>query len=196
MILTRTVAPAADLVSLAEAKAHCRVEASDDDALIAGYVEAASALLDGPGGRVGRALVQQTWQAECGALTGRTPFRFPVVPLIALSSISYYDRDNASQSLSAGSVTVYKEDDRAWMVPDIGTAWPAMYARPDAITVTWTAGYGTASDVPQNIAQAARLLIGHWYENREGVVVGTSASQLPEGVDDLIGLSRLGWIAA
>jgi len=37
-----------------------------------------------------------------------------------------------------------------------------------------------------DVEQAVRLLVGHWYANREGVVVGEVSSQLELGVERLL----------
>lgn len=41
------------------------------------------------------------------------------------------------------------------------------------------------------LEQAQLLLIGHWYENREAVVVGSSVADLPFAVEALAGPYRL-----
>jgi uncharacterized phage protein (predicted DNA packaging) len=40
--------------------------------------------------------------------------------------------------------------------------------------------------VPPDLKQAVRLLVGHWYENREATLVGVGAEQVPLGFWDLI----------
>ncbi|RTR01943.1 head-tail connector protein [Halomonas nitroreducens] len=63
--------------------------------------------------------------------------------------------------------------------------------------------YATAGEIPNDpetgepieaglvldddLTTAMLLLVGHWYENRESVVLGTIASDLPMAVDALIG---------
>lgn len=37
-----------------------------------------------------------------------------------------------------------------------------------------------------DVEQAILLLVGHWYANREAVVIGTSASEVPLAVDRLL----------
>jgi hypothetical protein len=44
--------------------------------------------------------------------------------------------------------------------------------------------------VPAAIKAAMKLAIGHWYENRESVVVGVTAMTLPMAFDALIGPYR------
>lgn len=188
MILNRTVAPSA-LIALGDMKTHLRVDGFEDDLLIANLIAAATEALDGPYGMIGKCLVTQTWQMQMERVTGRSEVYLPAVPFQSLTSLTYYDADNASQSLTVGDFTVYSEQDRAWIVPDIGTNWPVMYDRPDALTVTWSAGFGAASAVPQNIKHAAMQMVSHLYENR-----GDEAVSMPYSVKDLAGISRIGWV--
>lgn len=76
MRLTRIVAPSGPVVTLAEAKAHLRVDHDDDDGHITGCVLAAEGHLDGPFGTLGRCLVDQTWQAS---LAEGEAFRQPLI---------------------------------------------------------------------------------------------------------------------
>lgn len=39
---------------------------------------------------------------------------------------------------------------------------------------------------PADIQQAVKLLVGHWFENRESVVVGTSGFEVPQSVQMLV----------
>ena len=59
--------PAAQPVTLPEAKAHCRVDGSDDDALITGLIAAAVGHLDGWSGVLGRCIMPQTWRISAAA---------------------------------------------------------------------------------------------------------------------------------
>lgn len=72
--------PTDPVVTLAEAKDHLRVSHDDEDWLIAGLIDAATAHLDGVGGVLGRALNPQTWRAVfCGGAAGE----LPLVPVIS-----------------------------------------------------------------------------------------------------------------
>lgn len=63
---------------------------------------------------------------------------------------------------------------------------------PTRYQVVYQAGYAQLDDenaweAPENIQQAVLLLVGHWYENREAVVVGDSATdELPLSVSALL----------
>lgn len=180
----RTVAPAATPVSLAEAKAHLKVESTDEDTLITSLIEAATSWLDGYTGILGRALITQTWRRDFDSFGA---WRLPVGDVIALSSISYYDTDNASQTLASSVYQVLTDEIGPYLALKVDQSWPSYYSRDDAVRVTWTAGYGpNAADVPQAIRQAMLLMIGDWYRSRENTVIGDSASELPLAVKALL----------
>ncbi len=186
--------PPAVLLTTAEAKAQCRVDHSDDDAYLDTLISAVSDLLDGPRALTGRALVTQSWQMTSGPVSARAAIFLPVVPFISLTSISYLDRDGQSQSLNVSTdVTTQGATDWCYVCPVVDTNWPAMASRSDALTITWSAGYGAASDVPAAILMAAKAMVSHWYNNRDAVSDGSFA-EVPLLVDTLLAKDRLGWI--
>lgn len=190
MTTLRTTAPAVEPVSIAEAKAHLRVDSTDEDTLIEGLVAAAVSHLDGQG-VLGRAMITQSWATWVRNSPGVVTL--PVGPFQSLTSVEYYDSENALQTSDVANYEVRLAGDFVTVQPKSGFAWPGAYSRPDAIKITYVAGYGdAASDVPQSIRQAILLLVGHWYENREAVTEG-AFKELPMAVDALIGVERVGW---
>lgn len=179
----RTAAPEEFPVSLDEVKAHCRVDGNDSDAVLSAYLAAAVDHLDGYAGVLGRALVTQTWRQDfCGF---SSVMRLAVWPVGEISSITYFDAENVSQTLDA-SIYMNLEDARGAFVtlkPD--QVWPSSYRRPDAVSVTFVAGT-EADEVPAAIKVAILMLAANWFENREAVVTGASAAPLPMGVSALI----------
>jgi len=86
-----------------------------------------------------------------------------------ITSIEYYDSNGDSQSLAS---TDYQFDSYSLpcrIMPNPNDTWPnTELGRLNAVTVTYTAGYGsTRSDVPQCIKDAMYLIIGEAYEHRE-----------------------------
>lgn len=189
-ILERVTAPASTIVSVADAKEHLRVSHSDDDDYIAALVAAADEHLDGPYGAVGIALNVQTWKLTRGAAQGRAGVRLPVLPLVAVTAVTYLDADQTEQNLALDTLQWFSADGWAYVEPKAGEKWPAMSAERDALRITFTAGAGC----PEAVQHAAKLLIGHWYENREAVNVGNIVTDFPLAVDALISRHKRGWI--
>jgi uncharacterized phiE125 gp8 family phage protein len=187
--IARSVAPAETPITLAEVKAHCRVDFSDDDTLIGSYLAAAVDKLDATG-ELGRAIVTQTWQQWMPAVSGRV--RLEVGPAISLSAVDYYDSDGVLQTDTLTNYDTQLAGDFVTVGPKTGFAWPSTQSRPDAIRLTYTAGYGAAADVPGTIKQALMLLVGHWYETRRAASE-VKMYDLPMGVDSLLGVERVGW---
>jgi len=161
----RTVAPATMPVSLAEAKAHLRVDHGDQDDLISAQIRAATAWLDGWSGILGRALITQTWRQEFGRFADHLPL--PLAPVTAIDSISYFDAGNVQQVLDPGLYALHTDAFGAHVVPQSGNAWPATCRRPDAVSITFTAGYGAAADVPEPIRQAILLIVQRLFDGAD-----------------------------
>lgn len=185
MALKLLTAPSIMPVTLAEAKAHCRIDHSDNDSMITSLIDAAVSYLDGYTGILGRCLIEQTWELyydtfPCGDL------RIPLGKLISITSVEYVDPTTLLYVTWASAnyeVDTYSLD--GWVIPVDG--WPTPADTSNAIRVTFKAGYGDeAGDVPAAIRQAILMMIGHWYENRETVIVGETAAQLPLAAEALL----------
>lgn len=161
----RTVAPAATPVSLAEAKAHLRVDHDDQDDLITAQIKAATAHLDGYAGILGRALVTQTWRQDFGRFADS--LKLPLSPVSAVISVSYHDAGDVQQVLDAGVYGLKTDALGAYVALQPGKTWPATFHRADAVSVTFTAGYGAAADVPEPIRQAILLIVQRLFDGAD-----------------------------
>lgn len=50
--------------------------------------------------------------------------------------------------------------------------------------------FAEMTEVPADLKEAVRLLVGHLYENREASLVGITAEEIPFGVWDIINQHR------
>lgn len=167
MLLTRTVDPAAQLISDALAKAHLRIDHAYDNTTLDHLRAVVESFLDGRDGYLQRALVTQSWlwQLPCWPVSGE--LWFPLPPLQSVTHVKYYDDDNTLQTLDAANYSVITAGAFGYIKLVQGASWPSLYDRDDAVQVTFVAGYGdTASDVPPAIIHAALLMLGHLYAGR------------------------------
>ena len=133
--------PGEEPVSLAEAKAFARIDGGDEDALVSALVAAARLHVES---LTGRALVTQTWRLVLKCVSGLV-VPLPVVPAMAL--------------VDAPEGAVLQGDS------------VLLASRVDELTVDYTAGYGDAEDVPQDLRQAVLTLVAYWYEHRDSVTM-------------------------
>jgi uncharacterized phiE125 gp8 family phage protein len=177
LLSTRVTQPTVEPVSLADAKLHLRVTQSAEDDLIASLIVSARNVIED---ECGLSLITTTWQQKLQQF----PFHpnriyFTRAPVVAITSITYTDSANATQTLSASRYISALTHRPAWVMPAYADVWPDARGYNDDVTVTYTAGFGTtAADVPASIKQAMLLLIGTMYEQREGVQV-VSFNELP-----------------
>lgn len=188
MAIKIITAPTIEPVTLAEAKAQCRVDISTDDALLMSLITAARIYCERTDWR---AYLTQTIELWLEAWPADDRIVLPRPPLQSVSKIEYYGTDDTKYTLAG---TVYGVD--ANSTPGAvrlkyNQAWPATSLRSySAICVTYVAGWTNPEDVPQTIRQAMLLLIGHWYENRENTTVGAVSRSIEFGVQALLGIER------
>lgn len=187
--LKRTVAPEAPPVSLSEARLWLRLDGDAEDLLIDQLLTDATDYIEGPDG-IGLAMAEQTWTYSLDAFPSE--IRIPLGPVLAVSSITYVDTDGAQQTLDPAEYQVDTSGRTARIRPAYGRSWPSTRGDMNAVVVTFTAGF---DQVPGDLKRALFLLVGHWYVNREAVVTGPSAAEIPLAVEAILNKYRVGRIA-
>lgn len=189
MGLSLVTAPVVEPLSLSEAKLHCRVDIPDEDALFDNWIRSAREYVET---FTRRALITQTWDWKldafpCGVI------ELPLANVTTVTSITYVDTAGDTQTWSS---SYYQSDlptgpkaQRARIVPAYAQYYPVTRCQMNAVTVRFIAGYGASADrVPESIKAGMKLLIGHWYMNRERVQVGigVAAVQVPDTIEALL----------
>ncbi|MBK8196986.1 MAG: phage head-tail connector protein [Acidobacteria bacterium] len=183
----RLTKPAEPLVPLADLKKHLEVEHGEDDAYIGSLAEAAEAHLTGTDTPWQRVWVNSRWRDYWPDFTRRPLLR--LAPVIGLHRITYLDPDGTEMLIKPAAYDLIREASGVRVHFLDSYELPSEVAtRPDAVRVDYEAGYGPeASDVPASVRHAVKLLAGHWYRNREEVVVSQARAQsLPMGVEALM----------
>lgn len=182
--LLRTVAPATEPVSLAEAKSHVDAEADDWDDQFDSWIIAAREMVEED---AELSLVEQTWKLTLDRWPGDwIELRRP--PVTSVSSITYVDAAGDTQTWSSSNYIVDTNGFPARISRAYATSWPVSRIQVNSINVTFVAGYST---VPQLAKQAMLLLIGHWFSNREAVFTGSITKEIELAYEAII--RRLKW---
>ena len=158
--------PAAEPVSLDEAKQHLRVTVPDEDALIGRCIAAARRWAEA---FQGRAWVSRTYRLRLERFpSGARPIALPFPPLMAVNAISYIRQDGTVVTLSPSSYQVLTGEP-AQVLPVNG--WPSESLAPGLpVVVEYEAGYGDTSAVPEDFKAALLLILGALFENRQDEV--------------------------
>lgn len=116
----------------------------------------------------------------------------PVWPVAAVASITYKDTDNANQTVTFGTIVQPVNDDRYTIYLTDWAAFPTARSTPNAITISFTAGWASQDVIPPSIARAALMLVSYWFENREAVLIGSISKETEFSVNALLDSVRPG----
>ena len=184
MALVLTSPPAVEPVSLSEAKAHLRVDGTDEDVLITALILSARKHLET---WLARSLITQSWRLMLDDWPHSSTVDLPLSPLQSIEAVETYDADDVATPVAALAYFVDTVSDPARLVRISGDAWPAPGRAANGVEIRFTAGYGdAASNVPQPLRQALHLLVAHWFERRESVPVENAGTLAPFSVASLI----------
>ena len=190
MSLMLITAPAVEPVSLSEMKLQCGfgpMEDSDqlrEQTLAEQLREAIIAARQYVENETARALITQTWTLTLdrfprwrGEYSGRhrQDIPLPLPKFQTLNAFTYTDLTGVVQDMTApggwGYQLVSGGDTRpAYLRPPVFLSWPPTeYTAADAVSITFTCGYGdTAASVPLPLRSAIKLIAQHLFENRPG----------------------------
>lgn len=181
---TRLTSLSFEPVTLAEAKAHLRVDIADDDALITRLITTARVYCEE---HCDNTFVGGTFQGfEDEFPLGSEPFSIPKPPLTGVASISYVDETNVSRTLLTAALLVDSASRPGRIYPAFGTTWPRARAERGVVRIEYSAGPASAAEVDPRAKQAMLLLVGHWYANREAVLSGTISKEIELAVVNLL----------
>lgn len=162
---TQIVTPAAAaVIATSDVKVHLRVDHSTEDTYIGALVTAATKHCEEI---LSRALITQTLALYLDGfpLCRQIDLR---APLQSVTSVAYVDDAGDSQTFSSSNYHVDTKTTPGRIVLDDTATWPSTDDRPNAVTITYIAGYGgTSAAIPDDIKQAIYLIVGEWYRNRE-----------------------------
>lgn len=189
MHITQITDPLVEPVTLTEAKTLLRIEAADEDALLASLIATARITIENS---TGRALLTRELEAVLDRWPNGRRITLPMPPLQTVQSVTLPSPDGDQTVWDQNLYQVEATGPAPYLALKPGVAWPSAPHANASIRIRYVAGYGNAAtDVPPPLAHAVLLLVAHWYENRVPVVINGAASRIPGTVDALIANYRL-----
>jgi hypothetical protein len=211
--LTLVTPPTHEPLEVVEAKEYLRVTGSAEDRLIATLIREARQQFDGPMAWFSRALITQTWLLTLDQFpqiwTGMWPYAdphlyapkpgitnvrqdsivVPLPPLQSVTSITYLDNTGSQQVLDPATYVVDTKSEPGEIYPIYGTVWPVTQYMPNAVSVTFVAGYGNAPTVPEAIKVWMKQVVAYRYDNR------SLLTQLPTSMYWSLANYKVAWLA-
>lgn len=158
-------APTGEPVTLGETLKYLRLDHNRDDEEIGGLIAVAR---EEAQGFTGRQFLTATFRQDLDEFPcGLEPIQLTPAPLAAVSAITYYDTADAQQTLSASVYEVDASKQPGLVRLKDGQAWPATKCKANAVSITFTAGYGsTPATVPPEIRLAIKSLVDGYYDKK------------------------------
>jgi uncharacterized phiE125 gp8 family phage protein len=181
--LKRLTAPAAEPVTLAEAKSHCRVDIADEDTLIQGYIATAREWVED---YIDRAIVGQRLMLTLD--TFPSEIELPRPPMIASGTatavvVTYVANDSGTTATLATTSYRVDRDSTPGVIRTLyNGSWPSHIIDQNSVTVSWWAGYGDAASVPQRVKTAILMCVHELYANRGNGSIPEAAMRLLDSV--------------
>jgi uncharacterized phiE125 gp8 family phage protein len=194
--LTRQTGPAVEPVTVAEAKAHLRVDTSDDDTYVGTLITAGREWCEQ---YLDRTLVNTQWVMRFDSFPpdGTHDIELPRPPMATAGTttavaLTFTYENGTTATYSTASYRVDRNSTPGAVKTLYGQTWPPHLMDDNAVSVTWWAGYGAAgSSVPAAIRHAILMIVGILYEKRAAAESG-SLNEVPFGVKSLLDSQRWG----
>lgn len=173
--------PSAEPISLAELKAHLRVDGDDEDALLAGLIRTAREHLERT---AGLALISQDWRLYLDHWPETGVVEIGRGPVLSVGAVRAFDElgEESEISLAGHLLDGVRRPARLWL-----RERPAARQAINGVEIDFTAGFGEAGqDVPDVLKRAMLVHAAHMYEFRGAVPVELQPAGMPEGYDRLI----------
>lgn len=169
--------PTEQMITLAEAKAHLRILDDAENDTITALISMVTAAIED---YTGRALLERQKALYVQNLTAC--IQLPEGPVKTVDDITYTDPNGTQATLDLASTSLRS---KGRVIAELYIKdFPQTNGEPDSIEIKYTAGQAPA-DIPEPIKHAGKLLIGHFWENRETTTV-VSLEEVPFGFKALL----------
>ena len=185
--------PVVEPVSVADAKAHCRIDTNTDDTYVAALISAAREYVEA---YMDESLIDQQLVMRLDAFPAAIELPRPPMSQTASRTavtIVYTANDAGSTAtLATNQYRVDRDSTPGTLRPLYGGSWPSHLLDYGSVTVTWWAGRGEdGGKVSQRVKAAILMLVGQWYERRMAADAA-SMSEMPFGVKALLDSAKWG----
>jgi uncharacterized phiE125 gp8 family phage protein len=187
MALFRTTSPALEPVTLAEVKAHLKLDHDGEDGLIDGLIRAAREEVEAT---TGLALIEQGWRLTLDRIPVTKVVRIACHPVRQIISVTAFGADGEGTLIDPSHYMLdpHSRPARLWF-----SRRPETRRAMNGIEIDFTAGFGEAGpDVPDTLKRAMLVLVAHWFEFRAAFGAESQPVSFPAGYERLVAHWRRG----
>lgn len=186
MTIAELSPPGAEPITLAEARAHLRLDDGAEDGLLEALIRTARGHLEQI---TGLALIARSFRLYLDAWPASRMIQIVKGPVQAIDSVTVYDEAGMPLELAlSGAVLDGAARPARLMLPDL----PAPGLALNGIEIDFTAGFGEAgTDVPDTLKRALLTHVAAMFELRGVLSPGDQPGTLPPGYERLVAPFRI-----
>lgn len=159
-----TDGPDAEPLALDDVKVNLKLSPGDsEDDLLDLLIQAAREYVEE---ETGLSLMTQTRVIKLDEFPNCDTIQLTAGPIQNITTVKYQDPDDTEQTFAASNYWLDAHSHIPRIV--VKDSWPATETRPNAVTITYEAGFGdAATDVPTKLREACMTVVAWLYENRD-----------------------------
>lgn len=112
-------------------------------------------------------------------------------PLTSVTSITYVDTAGATQTWSSTLYSVDIKAEPGWVYPKFAQVYPTTRDQPNAVRVTFVAGYASAITVPFHTKLGLLKMMADNFEQPGQDIIGASVTKVSQDVEALLSMNRV-----
>lgn len=189
MTIVELAPPGAEPITLAETRAHLRLDGTTQDGLLDALVRAAREHLER---ETGLALIARSFRLYRDDWPQDRVIQIARGPVQAIEAMTVYDDAGMPQDLDVAGVALDGTARPARLLLPAPAELPVPGRALNGIEIDFTAGFGEAgADVPDTLKRALLTHVAAMYELRGVVAAGDQPGAVPAGYDRLVAPFRM-----
>lgn len=180
MTLIQTDPPLAEPVTLADLKAHLRIDQSDEDGTLEGLIRVARAHLEAVTCAV---LMPQGFRLLLDDWPDSDVIHLTKSPVQSIEAVTVYDGDGVARAVSLAGLLL---DAAARPARLVLKQRPTAGQPINGIEIDFAAGFPAVTDIPPELIRAVLLHAAHLHEFRGAVSLDMQPAAVPAGYSRLI----------
>jgi len=177
-----------ELITIEQAKKQLRILHNNEDDVIEFKLLAAIAKFQEFTGRV---ISPSTWQLSLDKFPKDGIIEIMRCKVIEVIEIKYKDTKGNEQTVDSNNTILDNASEPARLSTAHSFNWPDTSKEINAVKIKFRAGYENATQLNKLDLAAIMLMTAHWYRNREDVVVGKTANEVPQTSKDIMMLRKI-----
>lgn len=176
-----TTPPLAEALTLADAKAHLRLDTDDEDDLLQGLIRVAREHLERT---TGLCLLKQGWRLVLDSVSEDGVIQIAKGPVQSIETVTVYDAAGEAVPLALDGLLLDGGARPARLM--LGVKPGAMRAL-NGIEIEFTAGFGeSGAEVPDTLKRAMLMHVAQMFAFRGAVAVEDQPADVPAGYERLV----------